>query len=381
MSEQDKKSEYYDGAIAENADRSHHTGKWWGGRFTNPWKDTWEDRHLGHGLKLLYTAIREKRTLKPKLVHHRNPTREQIEKIFPLLPVEQQAIQNPPVDGVQATWLGHSTFLVQMEGLNFLTDPIFEETCSPLPSVIPARVVKPALTATSTDLPTIDAVVISHNHYDHLCEKSVLQLYKRFGDNLTWFVPLGLKAWFKNRKIKSVVEMDWMEEHTFKSEKATISLVFTPAQHWSMRSIFNRNDSLWGGWAIVSPKSKFWFAGDTGYSTVFKSIGDKLGPFDLSAIPIGAYSPRWFMKPQHINPEEAVVVHKEVSSRYSVAMHFATFLLTDEALDEPVRRLKAAIKQLGMREDEFVAIKHGGTISVTKEGIQNGNLPIIETME
>jgi N-acyl-phosphatidylethanolamine-hydrolysing phospholipase D len=344
---------------------THHraTKSLFQGRFENPWS-TWEDRSTLD----LFKWVRERRKLgiptEGYLINNRSPTPQDYAAAFPLETPDKNALANPPEDAIQAFWIGHATVLVQIQGLNFLTDPVFAERCSPLSFAGPKRVVAPALTATSPELPRIDAVLLSHNHYDHLCESSIKALVKRFPD-VKFFVPLGVASFFNKRGISNVVEMDWWEDIEFKNMKVT----FTPAQHWSSRNGFDRKKTLWGGWAVEGLQNKnnkclkFWFAGDTGYTPVFKEIGKKLGPFDLAAIPIGAYSPRWFMKVQHIDAQEAVQVAKDVQSRRSMAIHCATFSLTDEPLDEPIVLLKQTLEKLGLPGDEFIALRHGAHIS------------------
>ena len=244
---------------------------------------------------------------------------------------------------------------------------------SPIPAIGPKRITDPAMSI--SELPRIDAVVISHGHYDHLCQKSVLNLYKGFSD-VKFFVPLGQKRWFLKRGISLVEEMDWWDvaslqpinstgkESTFE-RRADLRIHFAPAQHWSMRRAgWDRNACLWGSWLLESGNDgSFWFAGDTGYSEeIFKEIGKIFGSIDLCAIPIGAYEPNWFMKPQHIGPEEAVLVHGHVGSKKSLAIHYATFPLTSEPLDGPPIRLKKALNSAGIPAENFQCIKHGTTL-------------------
>ena len=159
-----------------------------------------------------------------------------------------------------------------------------------------------------------------------------------------FFVPLGLSAWFKRLGISRVFELDWWDQREAKG----FNVIAVPVQHWSLRISMARNMTFWAGWVVQSKDFRFFFAGDSGYTPVFKEIGQKLGPFDLSAIPIGAYEPRWFMRHHHMNPDEAVQVHLDIHSRKSVAMHWGTFILTDEPLDEPPKKLNAALKRLQM---------------------------------
>lgn len=256
------------------------------------------------------------------------------------------------------TWVGQSTFLLQIEGMNLLTDPHFTERASPLSWIGPKRWGKPGLSI--EQLPEIDFVLISHNHYDHLDLSSVRQLVERaVGKHPPrFFVPLGLKAWFEEIGIAQVTELDWWEMATDRGW--TFHAV--PAQHFSGRSLSDRNQTLWAGWVAQRGNFKFFFAGDTGYSPDFLEIGQRLGPFDLSALPIGAYDPRWFMQPVHVNPEEAAQIHKDIRSRRSVAMHWGTFKLTDEPMREPPRRLAEACARLEIPANEFLVLQHGETL-------------------
>ena len=253
------------------------------------------------------------------------------------------------------TWIGHATFLLQLDGVNILTDAHLTERSSPVGFVGPRRVVPPALAF--RDLPHIDAAILSHNHYDHLDRETVRRLAAQAGGAPHFFVPLGLRAWFAGQGIRTVSEHDWWDDVQFRRLK--LSLV--PAQHWSARTPWDRDRTLWGGWVIEQPDFRFLFAGDTGYSPVFKDIGERFGSFDLAAIPIGAYEPRWFMRVMHVNPEEAVKIHQDIRARRSVAMHWGTFILTDEPLDEPPHRLAAARLAAGIAPEEFFLMKHGET--------------------
>ena len=252
------------------------------------------------------------------------------------------------------TWIGQATLLLQIGGKNILTDPMFSERASPFDNIGPKRYIKPGIAM--EELPQIDIVVVSHNHYDHLDTKSLKALHERDGGDKTVFMaPLGLKAWFEDAGITNVMERDWWEETEFDG----VTVVAVPVQHWSRRSMFSTNDTLWCGWAVFSPAFRFVFLGDTGYTPHFKEIAEKYGPFDLAAIPIGAYEPRWFMKFSHMNPEEAVKTHFDLNTRKSVAMHWGTFVLTDEPLDEPPRKLKEEREKAGISEDDFFILRHG----------------------
>lgn len=177
----------------------------------------------------------------------------------------------------------------------------------------------------------INAVVISHNHYDHLDYPAVHALHARFGDDLRFYVPMGLRGWFEKYGITNVVELTWWQTHTLRSSSSSadqdrsIDFVFLPAQHWSLRSGFDRNQSLWGGWGVIGRQHRFYFGGDTGYCPEFKNIGAHYGPFDISAIPIGCYSPRHFMCSQHVNPADAVQIHQDIRSKFSLGIHWGTY--------------------------------------------------------
>jgi N-acyl-phosphatidylethanolamine-hydrolysing phospholipase D len=265
------------------------------------------------------------------------------------------ALLRAPVANPSVTWIGHATLLVRLGGLNVLTDPHFSERASPVGFAGPRRYQPPGVAL--AELPEIHAVVISHNHYDHLDVDSVRQLHARSGGMLRFFVPLGLKPWFARLGIDTVTELDWWES----AELGGVRFTLTPAQHWSARGLFDRSQSLWGGWAIAASDLNFFFAGDTGYSTDFAEIGRRLGPFDLAAIPIGAYAPRWFMQMQHVDPGEALRMHRDLGARQSLGVHWGTFEMSDEPLDAPPRELALARSEAGVNESEFFVLRVGET--------------------
>lgn len=256
------------------------------------------------------------------------------------------------------TWIGHSTWLVQYRGYNLLTDPVFAERCSPLSFAGPRRVVPPALTV--DQLPTIHAVLVSHNHYDHLDQAAVVALNHRFGDNLCWFAPTGVGQWLQRQRVRQVVELGWWQHH----RHPPFDAFCLPVQHFSGRGLRDRDRTLWCGWRLNWPDFSLFFAGDTGYAPVFREIHDVMGPVDMALLPIGAYQPRWFMAPVHVDPEEAVRIHQDLQARHSLAMHWGTFILTDEALDEPPRALNRALREAGVAESAFRVLGHGDTVTV-----------------
>jgi N-acyl-phosphatidylethanolamine-hydrolysing phospholipase D len=254
------------------------------------------------------------------------------------------------------TWVGHATLLLKVGGLSVLTDPQFSERASPLGFAGPKRVVPPV--PPLDGLPHIDIVVVSHNHYDHLDRESVKKLAAQAGGSPRFFVPLGLKAWFNDSGIDDVVELDWWQTVNYKA----VQLHLVPVQHWSKRTLTDENQTLWGGWVLRHPRLSFFFSGDAGYSRDFADIGARFGGFDLAALPIGAYEPRWFMKIMHMDPAEAVQAHKDLKARRSVAMHWGTFDgLTDESLYEPPQRLAEARSKAGVKERDFFVLQHGET--------------------
>jgi N-acyl-phosphatidylethanolamine-hydrolysing phospholipase D len=260
------------------------------------------------------------------------------------------------------TWIGHASALLQSGGVNVLTDPIFSERASPVSFLGPKRHVAPGLAL--AELPHIDAVLISHNHYDHLDAASVDALAAQPGGPPLFIVPLGVKRWLAERGITHAIELDWWQS----ARVGAVEIVFTPAQHWSGRSLTDRMETLWGGYAIFAPDFQTFFAGDTAYSKDFADIHERFAArqdaghgFDLALIPIGAYEPRWFMSTQHVDPDEAVRIHLDLVAAHSIGIHWGTFQLTDEALDEPPRALARAARARGLADDAFTVLAIGET--------------------
>ena len=275
------------------------------------------------------------------------------------------------------TWIGHATMLVQAGGLNILTDPVFSERASPFSLIGPKRAQPPGVAL--GDLPPIDVVLISHNHYDHLDRYTIEALHQKANEAglcTLFLVPLGLKQWFTDMGIDHVQELDWWQQVSV----GGVAFYFTPTQHWSARGLADQNASLWGAWAVLSQDLHWYFAGDTGYSPDFKATQAHFAPqhtqalgggFDLALIPIGAYEPRWFMAAQHINPEEAMQIHADLGAKRSVGIHWGTFPLTDEALDQPPQDLALARERANRAPEDFSVMKIGETQLLPRRVLPN----------
>jgi N-acyl-phosphatidylethanolamine-hydrolysing phospholipase D len=258
-----------------------------------------------------------------------------------------------PGEGFQITWLGHATFLLQYKGLSILTDPIFTDRASPIPFAGPKRYVRHAMDY--ADLPEIDIVIISHNHYDHLDTETLEILAdksSRQTSPMRFYIPLGLVPLLSDSGVleQNIHEMDWWDT----SENPRYKIHALPSQHWSARSTSDRRETLWASWGIEINQHTIWFAGDTGYNDVqFKQIGEYLGKVDVAFIPIGAYEPRWFMQQYHVNPREAIQIHEDVNSEFSLGMHWGTFPITAEMPLAPVIELREQRLKKGVTEQAF----------------------------
>jgi len=268
------------------------------------------------------------------------------------------ALAEPASDNATITWIGHATVLIQHQGINVLTDPIFSKFASPFSFAGPARITQPALTPDS--LPEIHAVVISHDHYDHLDTASI----KALGDTPTYYVPLGIKRWMVGKGISAdrVVEMDWWDEATLTVDDTDVLITATPSQHFSGRGVHDRNRTLWASWSIAWPDYHAWFGGDTGYNEFdFAEIGRHFGDIDFAIIPIGAYKPRDIMGPIHVNPAEAVRIHRDLNARHSMAIHWGAFRLAAEGVLTPAEDLASALAAAGISDNEFGTFAVGET--------------------
>jgi N-acyl-phosphatidylethanolamine-hydrolysing phospholipase D len=273
------------------------------------------------------------------------------------------------------TWIGHATVMAQLGGLTLLTDPIFSERASPLARIGPKRHQPPGIA--THQLPHVDLVLASHNHYDHLDEASVDALNRQAGGPPLFVVPLGLKPWLADRGVRNAVELDWWQDHRVPGPAGEVQVTLVPAQHWSARGLTDRLTTLWGGFAVLAPDCHLFYAGDTGYSRDFSDMRQHFahrqrledgGGFDIALLPIGAYEPRWFMAIQHVNAEEAVKIHRDLGAKKSLGVHWGTFELTDEPLDEPPRALAEQRRVQGLADDDFFVMAIGETRRLERRG-------------
>jgi L-ascorbate metabolism protein UlaG (beta-lactamase superfamily) len=277
--------------------------------------------------------------------------------------VENRAFPPPPArvagDDLKATWIGHSTVLLQTAGLNILTDPFLSDRASPVSFAGPKRVRPPALTPER--LPPIDIILLSHNHYDHMDLPALRAIAALHAPHVV--TPRGNARWIRKASgLLRIDELHWGEALT--SGAARIHL--TPALHWSQRGVFGANKALWGAFVVETPGGIVYFAGDTGYGSgsTFADVRKQFGAPRLSLLPIGAYEPRWFMHPQHMNPEEAVKAHAHLESRTSLGIHHGTLQLTDEAIDAPVAALRLALDQHSIDPQRFLVPDAGHVLTI-----------------
>ncbi|MGI9350533.1 MAG: MBL fold metallo-hydrolase [Rhizobiaceae bacterium] len=258
-------------------------------------------------------------------------------------------------DGIRITMIGHATLLIQVAGLNFLTDPVFAERASPVQFAGPKRVNPPGVDF--ADLPPIDYVLLSHNHYDHLDLDTLERLSSKHG--ATIICPLGNDTIVKSRAPEAkFICGDW---HDAFDLQANVKLHFEPCHHWSARGTKDRRMALWAAFLMETPAGRIYHIGDTGFhdGVNYRALREKHGAIDLAILPIGAYEPRWFMKGQHQNPDEAVLGHKLIGAKSSIGHHWGTFQLTDEAINAPIEALASAKKQHGLDDREFVPLRPG----------------------
>ena len=316
------------------------------GRFRNPWPDS-EPRSLRDVLR--WTRERRKQGRAP------TPARGSFPTATPKV-----AYPRAGMDAHRATWIGHSTVLLQTGGLNVITDPVFCERAFPVQFIGPRRVMPPAMALGA--LPPLDLVLLSHSHYDHLDKAAVRHIAREHPD-ATWVTPLGLGRYIEGWGVQRVVELDWWGE----AEVAGAHVMATPARHFSARRMGDRNATLWCGFTIEHRGKRAYFVGDTAYHPEFAEVGERAGPFDLVMMPIGAYDPRWFMHVVHVDPEEAIRAYMDLGTTSSpnlaimLALHWGTFRLTDEPMGEPPRRATAAWLSSGLDPDGLWIAKFGET--------------------
>jgi L-ascorbate metabolism protein UlaG (beta-lactamase superfamily) len=259
-----------------------------------------------------------------------------------------------PAGRIAATFIGHSTFLIRTERSAILTDPVFTTHAGPFGRLGPRRVRRPPHAI--ADLPAVDLVLLSHNHYDHMQPASLREVDARFGP--AFVTTLGNARFLRRIGLRRVRELDWWS----REQVGDVEVTCTPAQHFSARGLRDRNRTLWGGFGLKVAGKTIYFAGDTGYCGHFAEIAARLPAIDAAFIPIGAYEPRWFMAPVHVSPEESIRIHLDLKPHVSVAMHFGTFKLSDEGIDDPVTRLIAARKAAGVEPTAFLVPEFGATL-------------------
>jgi L-ascorbate metabolism protein UlaG (beta-lactamase superfamily) len=318
----------YKGPISDHFD---------GSRFKHPWSED---------AKSFFTLLKWKMTSVPS--DWPEPTQ-----------IEEQQIPDlqRSKTKVSVTFINHATVYIQAYGLRFLTDPQWSQRPSPVRFLGPQRVMNAGVAIDK--LPGVDFVMISHNHYDHFDLATLQRLNELYKPQ--FYIPLGDAHLMQKTNIKNFTELDWWQPVTLSED---LRLTFVPVKHWSARGLWDRNKSLWGGYVLESTNSdkyKIFFAGDTGYCSIFTELAEKFGEFDLALLPIGAYEPRWFMKDAHMNPADAVQAHLDIKSKYSLGIHWGLWQLTDESIDAPVEDLKKALQQSKVSESAFETYKIGTT--------------------
>jgi N-acyl-phosphatidylethanolamine-hydrolysing phospholipase D len=316
-----------------------------GGGFQNPWPGA-ELHGFGDFLRWRLKERREK-TIPP------DPPRGSLPTKRPVIAAPRAARGYRSV-----TWVGHSTVLLQLGPLNVLTDPVWGERASPVAWAGPRRLMPPGVPF--EQLPEIDLILLSHNHYDHLDAPTVRRIAKRF-PHASWLCPLRLGPLLRSFGVQFLVERDWWES----VETPSFSATSVPAQHFSARGLGDRGDTLWCGWTLETDGVRVYFAGDTALHPEFDQIAARQGPFDLVMLPIGAYEPRWFMRTVHMNPEDAVQTYQALRAGGApppcLALHWGTFRLTDEAVEEPPRRFAELWRAAGLPPGRNWTLAHGET--------------------
>ena len=319
----------------------------------NPWFDGSKPHHTPEGFRNLEPDLRQSGDLK----------RWRKER-------KEQGLPHPPKAGYPAFiehwchpadlsgeddrvwWLGHAALLLRLNKHYILIDPALSKRASPFAFAGPQRKTPSPLDI--HHLPRLDYVLISHNHYDHLDKPTVKRIARRF-PQARFIVPLGLALWCHQHGLRHVHQLDWWQHIEF----AGIRIDAVPARHWSMRTVYDRNRSLWCGWVIRTPTLRFWFSGDSGYSEKLPEIAKRLGPFNLAALPVGAYAPKWFMGGQHMDPDQSVSLWRAIGKPVTIPIHWGVFELADESLDEPPAELMRALQSAGEDNTRFSAWRIG----------------------
>ncbi|HKN66591.1 MAG TPA: MBL fold metallo-hydrolase [Gemmatimonadaceae bacterium] len=322
----------------------HHTAR----GYRNPWPDS-EPRGLRDVIR--WSLERRKRALPP------DPAPGSIPIAAPTF------AERVGADELSATWVGHSTVLLQLGAINILTDPMWSDRASPVSFAGPRRLVAAAFDLKL--LPSIDVVLISHNHYDHLDKPTVRALVRRMPE-AEWIVPLGLSPLLRNWGADRVREADWWQTLEIRTTFGMACISSTPAQHFSARGLWDRGRTLWCSWAVAAGTRRAFFAGDTAYHPEFPAIGERYGPFDLSMLPVGAYDPRWFMKTVHMNPPEALRAYTELAGPRAgelamLPIHWGTFRLTDEPIEQPPAWTAQLWAGAGYERNHLWLMEHGET--------------------
>lgn len=323
----------------------HHSA---GGGFRNPWP-TAEGLEKKTGDMLRWMRERWRSPRAP------NPQPGEVPRAEP-------RIARPAVSGdeLRTTYVGHASFLLQINGVNLLTDPVWSERASPVQWAGPRRFSAPGIDW--SELPPIHAVLLSHDHYDHLDADTVHRLAKRFPD-VWWFTPLGYTGLLQELGVRNVRELDWWQSATLHANHGVVRISATPAQHWTRRMGSKPNERLWCSFVVQAERGSIFFGGDSGFCPSFEQIGARYAPFDHVILPIGAYEPRWFMKPAHMNPEEAVEAYRALGGTGKfIGMHWGTFRLTDEPPLEPLARIVAAWEAADLPDADLCMLAIGETL-------------------
>ncbi|XP_057297051.1 N-acyl-phosphatidylethanolamine-hydrolyzing phospholipase D-like [Hydractinia symbiolongicarpus] len=292
------------------------------------------------------------------------------EPLMQVMTADSSRIENPPENGIRVTWLGHASALFQLDNVNILVNPNFNNRGIKYYHPGDNKRYRPPVYEVK-DLPRIDCVFITNSHFDYLDLSSVRQLNERFGEMLLWYVPQGVAEWMGKAGCVNVVELDWWKEdevdfidHTKLDDEedtntTTFNIACTPSQNYHDRTFDDDNAVLWCSWVIMSPRYKLFVSGATGYCNVFKSIGRKYGPFHMAALPVGGYEPKWKNGYGNVTPEQAVQIHQDILAMCSLALSWGTFTVGNEYYLEPPRRLNDELRKQGLSEMQFFLLKHG----------------------